>query len=197
MADRPITFDQFLDLTGSKDDLELVKGVLIEKMAAQLPHEQRVVWLLGILSFYVSKRRLGTVLGSRTPVQIDAFGGRLPDVLFVSAEREQIVQKKAILGAPDLVIEIVSPNDRPSDLLALETDYRSIGVREIVFVDVPEHKLLVLRQRENDYAVDTLLAGIFHSETVPGFHFDVEAIFSDPLPDRYDALTALLAEENG
>jgi len=35
--------------------------------------------------------------------------------------------------APDLVIELISPNDRPSDIVVLEMDYRAIGVTEIVF----------------------------------------------------------------
>ena len=41
------------------------------------------------------------------------------------------MQQKAIYGAPDLMLEVISPNDRPSDIMALEIDYRAIGVPEI------------------------------------------------------------------
>lgn len=194
LAERPLTFEQFLDMVGEDDDLELVKGVMVERMAAQYPHEKRFVWLLFLLNGYVRQRGLGVVLGSRTPVEIDAFGGRLPDLLFVRADRQHIIQDKAVYGAPDLVIEIVSPNDRTSELLALETDYRNIGVAEIVFLDLPKRRLLVLRRRENDYSVETLSTGKFHSETVPGFHFAVDGLFQDPLPNEFDLLNALLAE---
>ena len=196
MAERPLSFTQFLDMAGEDDNLELVKGVLVERMAAQYPHERRFVWLLFLLNGYVRQRGLGVVLGSRTPVEIDAFGGRLPDLLFVRTDREQIIQDKAIYGAPDLVIEIISPNDRISELHALETDYRNIGVAEIVFVDAPKRRLLVLRRRENDYTVETLSTGAFHSETVPGFHFQVEDLFQDPLPNEFDLLNALIAENS-
>jgi Uma2 family endonuclease len=194
LAERPLSFEQFLDMTGEDDDLELVKGVLVERMAAQYPHERRFVWLLFLLNGYVRRRGLGVVLGSRMAVEIDAFGGRLPDLLFVRTDRQPIIQDRAIYGAPDLVIEIVSPNDRPSDIHALETDYRNIGVAEIVFLDAPKRRLLVLRRRENDYTVETLTTGTFHAETVPGFHFEVDGLFQDPLPNEFDLLNALLAE---
>jgi len=61
-------------------------------------------------------------------------------------------------------------------------------------VDAPKRRLLVLRRRENDYAVETLSAGTFHAETIPGFHFEVEGLFEDPLPNEFDLLSALLAE---
>ncbi|MCW3094563.1 MAG: hypothetical protein JWL77_181 [Chthonomonadaceae bacterium] len=194
MAERPLSFAQFLDMVDENDDLELVKGVLVERTAAQYPHEGRFVWLLFLLNGYVRQSDLGTVLGSRTPVEIDAFGGRLPDLLFVRADREYIIQDRAIYGAPDLIIEILSPNDRPSDVLALETDYRNIGVAEIVFVDPPKSRLLILRRRENDYALETLTIGAFHSEAVPGFHLQIEQLFQNPLPNEFDLLQALLAE---
>ena len=89
MAERPLTFEQFLDMAGEDDDLELVKGVLVERMAAQYPHERRFVWLLFLLNGYVRQRGLGVVLGSRMAVEIDAFAGRLPDLLFVRADRRR------------------------------------------------------------------------------------------------------------
>jgi hypothetical protein len=46
MAERPLSFAQFLDMVDENDDLELVKGVLVERTAAQYPNERRFVWLL-------------------------------------------------------------------------------------------------------------------------------------------------------
>lgn len=192
IADRPVTFEQFLDMTGEDDDLELINGVIVEKMSAQLPHERLFVWLLFLLNGYVRQRGLGTVLGSRTAVEIDAFGGRIPDLLFVSSEHSDILQNRAIYGAPDLIIEIVSPNDRPSDLHALETDYRSIHVPEIVFIDPQKRRLLILRLRENEYDVETRTEGMFHSASVAGFHVDMADILADPLPDELMLLNRLL-----
>ena len=78
----------------------------------QLEHEKLNLWLLHVLDLFVQEADAGTVLGTRSPVQISEFGGRMPDLFFVRREREHLLTPKATRGAPDLVIEIVSPNDR-------------------------------------------------------------------------------------
>jgi Uma2 family endonuclease len=193
-SDRPIRFDAFLQMSGDSN-LELVNGVMVEKMAVQLTHEKLFTWLLTLLNLYTRRTKAGIVLGSRTAVEISAFGGRLPDILFVRQDRLDIVREKAVFGAPDLVIEIVSPNDRPSDIIALETDYRLIGVPEIWFIDPQKQYVRILRKREEDYIDEVLTAGRLSSEAVVGFHIEVEWLLREPRPDEFDTLTQLLSEE--
>lgn len=197
LAKRPITFAEFLRLTGEDDDVELVNGVLVEKMAAQLEYEKLFAWLFRLTGDYVEKRDLGVVLGSRTAVEISAFGGRLPDILFVRRERLDIVQRKAIYGAPDLVIELVSPNDRPSDIIALETDYRRIGVSEILFIDSSKQRLRLLRKQPDsaeDYSEQELTEGQWASATIEGLRLSVGWLLREPRPAVFDTLQTLLAE---
>jgi Uma2 family endonuclease len=192
-SERPITFETFLDLSGDTD-MELVDGVMVEQMAAQLDHEKLCAWLTWILSGYVERKGLGIVLGSRTAVEIGTYGGRLPDILFVRQERMDIVRQKAVYGAPDLVIEIASPNDRPSDIIALETDYRSIDVPEIWFIDQPKRRVLALRKRPDGYAEEEITSGTLNSETVSGFELSLEWLFTDPRPSQFETLTDLLSK---
>ena len=192
LADRPITFERFLEITGEDDDYELERGALVEKMSARYPHERRFAWLFTILNMYVRTRKLGTVLGSRSAVKIDEFGGRLPDLFFISSERSDIIQDKAIYGAPDLIVEIVSPNDSTAHLITLEAEYRSIGVEEIVFWDAGRKKVTVMRKRNGDYDVEPLTKGTFVSETVAGFRRDIADMLADPLPDETEILSSLL-----
>jgi Uma2 family endonuclease len=191
-SERPITFEEFLDLSGDSE-MELVDGVMVEQMAAQLDHEKLFGWLFSILKDYVRHKGLGIVLGSRTAVEISSFGGRLPDILFVRQEHMDIVRQKAVYGAPDLIIEIVSPNDRPSDIIALETDYRSIDVPEIWFIDQPKRRIRVLHKRPEGYTEEQLTTGTLRSEAVQGLELNVEWLFTDPRPDEFDTLTKLLA----
>src|SRR5947209_6167672 len=62
---RPITFAEFLDLDGHEGHVELVDGVVKERMAAQLDHEKLLLWIDRVLGMYVEERGLGMVLGSR------------------------------------------------------------------------------------------------------------------------------------
>jgi Uma2 family endonuclease len=191
-AEHPITFAQFLKLTGEDDDVELINGVIVEKMAVQLDHEWLFTWMLTVLNGFATKRGLGIVLGSRTAVEINEFDGRLPDLLFVREERRSIVQQKAIYGAPDLVIELVSPNDRPVDLRGLESNYRTIGVAEIVFVDRQRQTIRFVRKRETGYEEQIVTAGPVTFETMDGVTLQAEWILQEPRPDPIDTVLSLL-----
>lgn len=190
--ERPITFERYLELSDGRD-FELVQGVMVERMAAHLAHEKLFTWLHTLLHLYVQRRGAGIVLGSRTAVKLDPFGGRLPDVVFVSNARLTILQESGIYGAPDLVIELASPNDRPSDEVNLETDYRNLGVPEIVFVNAQKRRVRILRLRGTEYEESTVTAGEVAFETVPGFSVQAEWLFDEPRPDELDTLMALLS----
>lgn len=191
---RPLTFDEFVDLFGEDDEVELIDGVVVRRMAARDPHEDLFGWLYFLLRGYVAAKDLGIVRGSRTAVQITEHRGRLPDVVFVRQERAGIVQEKGIYGAPDLVIEIVSPGDKASDIVALEADYRSIGVAEIWFIDQARKRVRVLYKREEGYTEQVLGQGVLQSEVIEGFGLEVGWLFAKPLPVELDTLTQLLSD---
>jgi Uma2 family endonuclease len=191
---KPLSFTEFLALFPMEEQVELVNGVVVEKTMVQLDHEKLLLWLLSIANIYARQRQQGLVLGSRTAVEISRFGARLPDLLFVRQERMEIVQQKAIYGAPDLVIEIVSPNDRPSDIITLETDYRAIGVDEIVFIDQKKRRLRVLHKGDADYTEQTLTEGTFASQTLSGLRLELVWLFDEPRPKELDVLNRLLTD---
>jgi Uma2 family endonuclease len=183
------------ETTNEDDEVELIDGVVVQRMAAQLEHERLQVWLLWLLNGYVHAKGLGMVLGSRTAVQITEYRGRLPDILFVRADRQDIVQEKGIYGAPDLVVEILSPHDRPADIIALEADYRSIGVSEIWLMDQKRKRVRTLRKRERGYKEEVLTRGVLRSEVVRGFWLQVKWLFAKPLPLELNILQELLSSD--
>lgn len=191
---RCITFDEFVDMFGEDDDVELIDGVVIRRMAAQGPHESLFGWLYVLLWEYTEAKDLGQIYGSRTAVEVHKYRGRLPDLLFVRRRRRSIVRQKGIYGAPDLVVEIISPHDRPSDAVALESDYCSLGVGEIWFVDQPRQRVRVLRKGRKGYREEVLTEGILKSKAIEGFWLDVEWLFRQPRPKVRDVLKQLLGE---
>src|SRR5205823_4906224 len=116
----------------------------------------------------------------------------LPDLLFVRSERQEIVRERAVYGAPDLVIEIVSPNDRASDLIALETEYRGLGVPEILFLDLPRQRVRALRRGQepgarasgrdaggSEYAEEVCVAGVLRLGAIEGMALPVQALLRE------------------
>jgi Uma2 family endonuclease len=194
---RPITFDEFVEMFNEDEDVELIDGMVVKRMAAQLEHEDLFGWLMRLIGDYVEATGQGIVLGSRTAVQIHTYRGRLPDLIFVNWFRRAIVKQKGVYGAPDLVIEIVSPTDRPSDIIALETDYRSIGVREIWIIDLPQKRVKVLRKRGKGYLEEVLTEGILRSKVIKGFWLRVEWLFMAKRPKVLDVLNNLLSKTEG
>ena len=192
VSDGPIDFESWLRTAGEMDT-ELVRGVIIDRMAAQYPHEWIFAWLFRILGAFVGHRKLGVVLGSRTAVKISENDGRLPDILFIRAENAGIIRKDAVYGVPDIVIEIVSENDRPYNLVPLEADYRSIGVAEIVFIDPQRKRVRFLRKSAAGYDEAVLAAGRLEFAGVPGFSVQVDWLFADEKPDEF-TLTKQLIE---
>jgi Uma2 family endonuclease len=191
---KPLTFDEFLDKFGPKDFVELVDGVVVEKTMVQLDHERLQGWLFVLLKKYVERAQLGEILGSRSAVKISEFRGRLPDLFFVSTPRREIVTQKATIGPPDMTIEIVSPGDRPSDRIALEVDYTTIGVREIIFIDQRRRRVRVLRLREGGYQEEVLLDGALKIASLGGIELQLDWLFDEPRPDEIELLNRFLAE---
>ncbi len=108
--------------------------------------------------------------------------------------RRSIVRQKGIYGAPDLVVEIISSHDRPSEAVALESDYCNLGVGEIWFVDQPRQRVRVLRKGRKGYGEEILTEGVLKSKAIEGFWLDVEWLFRQPRPKVRDVLKQLLGE---
>lgn len=192
VADRPIPFARFVESNADKWR-ELVNGIIVEKPIVQLDHELCSGWLHRLIGDYVEERGLGRMLTSRIMVKTDTFGGRMPDLLFVRQDRLEIVQQKAVFGAPDFIIEIVSEHDRPSDLRTLETDYFRLGVPELVFIHLRKQEIRLLQRGEEGYAQTIATSGPVTFETFPNLTLQAEWILREPRPGVRATLNALLA----
>jgi Uma2 family endonuclease len=195
---RALTFEEWLEVeTGSDDLTELIDGALVEAPTFTLATAKLWGWLHCVIGLVVAERRFGILLGSRSPVRINDYRGRMPDLFFVRRENQDRVGQKATTVAPDLVIEIVSPGDRPSDVVALETDYRSIGVGEIVFIDTRRGRVRVLRRGDAGYSDEELAGGsTLAIRSLGGLALEADWLLSETVrPDPLTLLLRLLNEE--
>ena len=193
VGERPISFERFLDMAEGRF-MELVGGIIVEKPMIQLDHELCTRWLYSIIWPYAQKRGLGQMLSSRIMVKTADFGGRMPDLLFVRQERMEIVQQRSVYGAPDLIIEVASPNDYPADFRALEVDYFQLGVPEFVLVHLRKQELRFMRRGAEGYTETIVKEGPVTFAALPGLTLQAEWILREPRPDVVDTLNALLAE---
>ena len=103
-----------------------------------------------------------------------------PDILFVARTRLHIVGKTNIPGAPDLVVEILSPGTRQKDLAIKRKIYARFGVQEYWIVDPDAATVEVLTLKESEY----ISAGVYRepdclsSPLLPGLVLPLTEVFS-------------------
>jgi Uma2 family endonuclease len=85
----------------------------------------------------------------KPPVEITAARGYLPDIAWHRDGRDRPPPGQAYLsGVPDLVVEVISPLDRPSHFIRKRTDYARVGIRELWLIDPQEPAAFVLRESD-------------------------------------------------
>lgn len=117
---------------------ELLEGELVMVPSPTFDHQRISRNLEHLLWGFVRERDLGEVL--HAPLDIVLGKGEKrevvqPDILYVSEERSEIITEEEICGAPDLIIEIISPGTEERDRGYKRTLYARHGVREYWLVD--------------------------------------------------------------
>jgi Uma2 family endonuclease len=142
---------------------ELVHGQLIEKPMSELANET-AVYISSALFIHVNASKLGRVLAEQNfkcfPHDPDLV--RRPDVAFILAGRAGDQRHSGhVLIAPDIAVEVVSPNDLAYELDEKLKDYRLAGI-PLTWVVNPEIRTVTI------YRADGTLARLFDHETLTG-----------------------------
>ncbi len=175
-----LTAEDLLRLDSEGIHGELIRGELYETMSAGRIHGKVAAIIISVLMAFVRPRRLGQVIGTDAGVLLERSPDtvREPDVAFISAEKMSLDSEATgyFEGIPDLVVEVMSPNDSYRDMHDKARMWLSYGV-PIVWVADPdarsvyEHRigLPVLTLDEDD----TLDGG----DVLPGFTCVVRDMF--------------------
>lgn len=159
---------------------ELIRGVLHKGMASGVEHGELVMNLGFIVNGFTKPRRLGRVVGSDVGVRLERNPDtvREPDLAFVSADKLPLgVRNTGYLEvAPDLVVEIVSPSDRLSDVAEKARMWLSYGAA-LVWVIHPETR--TVEAYRADAPVETLVEDevLDGAPALPGFACTVRDVF--------------------
>ena len=154
---------------------ELIDGVIYDMTAPALTHQQALVFLVRIIGDHIISHKGKCVLSAApTDVRLDLDDRTMvqPDVLVV-CERKQLIRRR-VEGAPDLVIEILSPSTRRKDLHIKSGKYARAGVGELWLVDLRDRRIIVYEFDQEDrislYSIrDQVPVGIFGGELVIDF----------------------------
>ena len=117
---------------------QLINGELVKMAGASDAHQVFLMWLALMLAPQTETLGIGQVRIAPYDVAVDDFNTYQPDLLFVSNARRHIFDPAGhgIIGAPDVVIEILSDSTRRRDLVEKLPVYLAAGVREVCIVDL-------------------------------------------------------------
>ena len=158
---------------------QLIGGELII-LPAPTPYHQKVCGKISyFLRDHVYKEKLGEVFDAPIDVFFEETETYQPDIIFISKERVGIVGEKRIEGAPDLVIEVISPATAYYDLRKKFRVYERHGVKEYWIVDPEEKSIEVyINQGKKFLPAETAIKkGTVESQILKGFKVQVEEIF--------------------
>ena len=172
------TYEDYLNAPEDKR-YELLDGELVMTPAPGELHQRTSILLGSQLFHFVNENSLGRVYHAPFDVVLSNTDVVQPDLLFVSNERGHIITPANIQGAPDLVVEILSPSSAERDRTFKRTLYAMHGVNEYWMVDPAEKTISVLLPGEPGFKV----AGIYGegetltSTTLRGFRLNTGDIF--------------------
>ena len=177
---RALTADDLLRLDAEGVRGELIRGVLWETMPAGGEHGEIVMKLGAALINFVAPRELGRVRGSDAGflLERDPDTVREPDIGFTSAERAAPGDRITgyVEGAPDLVVEVVSPTDRPPAVHDKALMWLHHGAR-LVWVVHPDARTVEAYRADGTIttlAGDAQLDGL---DVIPGFTCALRTLF--------------------
>jgi Uma2 family endonuclease len=176
---RMITADELLRLSGDGVRRELIRGELRDMTPPGEEHGWVTGKLVAILGHFILEKKLGRFLTSETGFLIERNPDtvRAPDFAFTRTERlTGPAKKKYATIPPDLVIETVSPDDRPRELKEKVAAWLRFGVRLVWIIDPGEREVAV-----HDAGKEGRTPGegqfLEGEDVIPGFRLAVDEIW--------------------
>lgn len=160
---------------------QLINGDLIMSPSPTSYHQLLSIRLSSLIQFYLEKiNSKGVCLCAPIDVKFDDENIFQPDIIYIPAERKDELFHAQILGAPDLIVEILSPSTAYYDLKQKKGFYEQYGVKEYLIIDpikkdaelyflVNEEYILHQKEKQN---------GTISLTTLPGLQIYLQKLFA-------------------
>lgn len=163
---------------------EWINGELV-KLPSSLPHVLLITFFIHCLDAYFEFRPIGRAFSQTFPVRMPSIQNwREPDVLVVLNDNTNIVSDQGVRGAPDICIEVVSPESVERDYADKVVEYEQGGVKEYWLIDytrqqVRFHRLDASGRYQFVYPDAN---GYYLTPLLPDLKLPVATLWQTPLP---------------
>jgi Uma2 family endonuclease len=174
-----LTYDEFRQLPDDGKRYELIRGEVHVSPSPNTKHQRAHSRLFASLAPHVEANDLGEVFSAPFDVRLALDTAVQPDIIFISSARSEIVLDNYIAGAPDLVVEILSPSTAAHDRGTKLALYAQAGVSWVWFLDPDARTVETFKLQGGKYYVDSILTGdqTLISPLFPGWKLPLRRLF--------------------
>ena len=173
------TYKDYLALPDDRQQYQILEGELVMTPAPFVSHQRISRRLFLQLNQFVERNKLGEVFYSPFDIVLSNTNVLQPDILFLSNEHKELLTEKNIQGAPDLVVEIISPSTAYYDLFDKKEIYQKFGVKEYWLVDPKKEWIEIYTLEEGSYQLHQRArkTGTVQSKLLNGFSVELIELF--------------------
>jgi Uma2 family endonuclease len=169
-------FRAFASLPENRGRLfELIDGEIVEKMGSFTP-SYLAAWIATFINLYLMQNPIGYVTGADGAYILSDDHALMPDVGYISRARLPTKPDREVPGAPDLAVEVKSPNDSKRELRRKAELYMRFGTKIVwlVFPETRQIEVYLPDQDVRELGIDDTLDG---GDVLPGFSLPVKQLF--------------------
>jgi Uma2 family endonuclease len=176
-----ITYSDYYEFPDDGKRYEVIEGELSMNPAPNIAHQRISRNLFLILHHHNENKKLGEIFYAPVDVILTDMNIVQPDLAFISRERHSIIEQRGIFGAPDLIVEIISPGTSRTDRLSKFQIYGRYGVTWYWIIDPAGKSLEEYLLQGDGYVAGARVSGneCFH----PGIFSDLEIFLSSLWPE--------------
>jgi Uma2 family endonuclease len=158
---------------------QLVDGEFIMAPSPTLFHQRITGSLYRMLTRYLDKHPRGELFLAPLDVYLTPHDVFQPDLVYVVKERAHILAPDGIHGAPELVIEILSPSTADLDKTRKRKIYARVGVRELWLIDPTEREIQIYEPAKGAGKPARTVArdGVLETPLFPGLKISLVDVF--------------------
>jgi Uma2 family endonuclease len=175
------TVEDYQNLPETGPRYQLVEGDLLVAPAPNRHHQEILGNLHFLIRAYLDEHPVGKIYATPFDVHLDDLNVLQPDLLFVSRERYSILTERGASGAPNLVVEILSPSTARLDLDRKKKLYARHGVVEFWAIVPETRQVQIYRLQEKPERPTAIHEQIdeFQSPLLPGLTISASRIFAE------------------
>ncbi|MCI0620960.1 MAG: Uma2 family endonuclease [Acidobacteria bacterium] len=145
------TYEDYCVLPQDFNRHEIIEGDHVVTPSPTSRHQKALTRLLFVLDSHIQAHSLGELIVAPIDVLLAPTSVVQPDLLFIARERLSIIGEANIQGAPDLVVEVLSPSTEALDRGAKMALYAKYGVPHYWILDASRLRLEIYELEDEEY----------------------------------------------